>query len=293
MRNKEIRHLSSSDYISLYIEELAGQHQGGSIQAYDYQQLAKVMKTPTSVFILDYNYLLYIKEGSATMQIDNQARKAGKGSVVFMQAGQVTSLIEVSRNVQGVFVAFEQEVLNAVFTQSNLLALFALTPLLHLPAGTEDTVALLMQLVLKEQEAQAPNMFYACSLIQAVFQKLFEVAAAGRPVRKSYTITLKFKELVHRHFPDSRKVGFYAARLAITENYLNRCISEVLNCTAKTYITTTVISQARLLLQDADQSVADIAYTLNFEDASHFAKVFRKITGLSPVTYRKKYCNEV
>ncbi len=223
------------------------------------------------------------------MQIDNQEQQVGQGSVVFMQSGQITSLIAVSDPVAGVIVVFENEVLNEIFTQRNLLALFSLTPLIQLSKDKEQKLATLMQLLVAEMKITAPTHRYSVCLLQAIFQKLVETAAMEKTAYRNYAITVKFKELVHHNFIQSKKVSFYAGKLAITENYLNRCITEVLNTSAKNYILMTVVSQAKLLLLELDQSIAGIAYTLNFEDPSHFAKVFKKITGVSPGKYRKLY----
>jgi AraC family transcriptional activator of pobA len=288
MVQKGIEHLSSSDYIRLFLEKADSPNSPRKmIQSYDYRQLCKVMKTPTSVFIPGYNYLLYIEKGYVLKQIDNQVREINKGSIVFMQSGQITSLLKVSENIAGTIVIFENEVWNEIFTQQNLPALFFLTPLLQLPKDNEQKLATLMQLLLKEHEGVSPVSRYAVCLLQAIFQKLVEIAPTGKTSYRNYAVAVKFKELVHNNFIQSKKVSFYAGKLAITENYLNRCVTEVLNSSAKNYILITVASQAKLLLQDADQSISDIAYALNFEDPSHFAKLFRKITGISPGEYKR------
>ena len=44
---------------------------------------------------------------------------------------------------------------------------------------------------------------------------------------------------------------------------------------------------ASRLLKDTNTQIQEIAYKLGYNDASHFARVFRRIAGISPSEYRK------
>ena len=48
------------------------------------------------------------------------------------------------------------------------------------------------------------------------------------------------------------------------------------------------IREAQRLLRTTDNSVTDISIALNFHDVSHFTKTFRKLTGASPLAWRKE-----
>lgn len=54
------------------------------------------------------------------------------------------------------------------------------------------------------------------------------------------------------------------------------------------YIARKRISQAKLLLQSTQQSVADIGLQTGYPDPTYFAAVFRRYEGISPVEYRKR-----
>ncbi len=47
------------------------------------------------------------------------------------------------------------------------------------------------------------------------------------------------------------------------------------------------VREAQRLLRSTENSVTDISIALNFHDVSHFTKTFRKVAGISPLTYRK------
>ena len=47
------------------------------------------------------------------------------------------------------------------------------------------------------------------------------------------------------------------------------------------------IDHSRSLLRRKELRLVDIALMVGFEDQSYFTKVFKKITGLSPLQYRE------
>ena len=46
------------------------------------------------------------------------------------------------------------------------------------------------------------------------------------------------------------------------------------------------IDRAKELLDFTDKSIADIAESSGFQDQNYFARIFKKITGVSPTQYR-------
>ncbi|MBT6763846.1 MAG: helix-turn-helix domain-containing protein, partial [Prolixibacteraceae bacterium] len=49
-----------------------------------------------------------------------------------------------------------------------------------------------------------------------------------------------------------------------------------------------LILEAKRLLLFSDLSNKEVAYKLNYEDPSYFARIFRKKTGLTPSGFREK-----
>lgn len=53
------------------------------------------------------------------------------------------------------------------------------------------------------------------------------------------------------------------------------------------YINRKKIDRAELLLITGDQPIKEIAYDLGYNDHSYFIRLFKKITGITPMAYRK------
>jgi len=76
--------------------------------------------------------------------------------------------------------------------------------------------------------------------------------------------------------------------LNVHPSYLSREFSKYFDdLSFGDYIRKLRIEKARALLQDPKHSLADIAYLTGFSDQSHFARIFKKTTGQSPLSYRK------
>jgi AraC-like DNA-binding protein len=103
-----------------------------------------------------------------------------------------------------------------------------------------------------------------------------------------------FVELLERQFPITsprqtiplRTPAEYAERLAVHVNHLNKVLKETSGKTTSEFIGARVAHEAKLLLIQTDWTVAEIAYSLGFEQPSHFSKFFRKHVGVAAVDFR-------
>ncbi|HSC37155.1 MAG TPA: AraC family transcriptional regulator [Chitinophagaceae bacterium] len=107
-------------------------------------------------------------------------------------------------------------------------------------------------------------------------------------------ITSVFTELLERQFPIEspsqrfclRSASDFAERLSVHVNHLNRAIRKTTGKTTTAHIAERLASEARALLRHTDWNVAEIGYSLGFEEPAHFNNFFKKQTRLTPTAYR-------
>jgi AraC family transcriptional regulator, transcriptional activator of pobA len=92
--------------------------------------------------------------------------------------------------------------------------------------------------------------------------------------------------LVEEHFRRERNLSFYAGKLAMTPDRLNDHVKRAAGVTAGHLIRQRVLTEAKRQLVFTNQPIHEIAYSLTFADPSHFARFFRKQTGISPQAFR-------
>jgi AraC-like DNA-binding protein len=116
------------------------------------------------------------------------------------------------------------------------------------------------------------------------------------PVRNAATrIYHLFVDQLERQFPIERSseplklrtAQDFAADLSVHVNYLNRVVKQVTGKPTSGHIAARIIAEAKALLQHTDWSVADIAYALGFDYPAYFNNYFKRITGMTPNSFRK------
>ena len=101
-------------------------------------------------------------------------------------------------------------------------------------------------------------------------------------------IVRDYISLVFKHYDKERSVGWYASKLSITPTYLNVAVKDVRGVPASKIISDAVILYAKSKLKSSSDTVQQISDSLNFPNASFFAKFFKRETGLSPTEYRER-----
>lgn len=107
-------------------------------------------------------------------------------------------------------------------------------------------------------------------------------------------ITSVFTELLERQFPiespaqrfTMRSAKDFAEKLAVHVNHLNRAIRETTGKTTTTHISERVTGEAIALLRHTSWNIAEISYSLGFEEPSHFNNFFKKQTSRPPSAFR-------
>ncbi|MEM1259216.1 MAG: helix-turn-helix domain-containing protein, partial [Bacteroidota bacterium] len=96
----------------------------------------------------------------------------------------------------------------------------------------------------------------------------------------------EFQDLVASKFRDSRSAIFYASLLNMPYKQLNKLCRIFTNSTAKEYINSFIILEAKRILAATEIPVKEIAYECGFKESTNFIKFFKKLTGTSPGDFR-------
>ncbi|PTT04052.1 AraC family transcriptional regulator [Pedobacter sp. HMWF019] len=125
-------------------------------------------------------------------------------------------------------------------------------------------------------------------------QKLQPVSVVEGAHNASDRISSLFIELLERQFPiesqhqrlNLRTAKDYANRLAVHVNHLNKVLKEVTGNTTTQVIANRIVQEAKILLKQTNWNIAEISYTLGFDDIAHFSNFFKKQTSVAPVAFR-------
>jgi AraC-like DNA-binding protein len=182
------------------------------------------------------------------------------------------------RNVRGYMLMFDKIV-------AAQLGVDFLSPYVDVPAGDIPLLELVIENILRKKPDSdiEIDLLYFYSLIAD------KIKAGSFDPGGMNALFRGFKELI---FTDNLKIHSmdqYADLLHISLASLNDICQNVSGSSAKQFLLHFKIAEAKRLLIYSRLNVSDIAYRLGFEDASYFARIFKKKTTLTPSAFLEKY----
>jgi AraC family transcriptional regulator len=92
---------------------------------------------------------------------------------------------------------------------------------------------------------------------------------------------------IHIHLDQMLSLAELAAVVGMSPHYFATLFKQSTGLAPHQYITECRIQRAKQLLTQADLSILQVSFAVGFQSQSHFAKVFRKHTGVTPQGYRQ------
>ena len=92
-------------------------------------------------------------------------------------------------------------------------------------------------------------------------------------------------DYIKQHYHEKVSASAAAQSCGLTRFEFSRRFSATFGTTFRDYLMRVRIMEARRMLTEGSSSVTDVAYSVGFNDGSHFAHLFRRHTGLLPSDY--------
>jgi AraC family transcriptional regulator len=109
------------------------------------------------------------------------------------------------------------------------------------------------------------------------------------PDRKPPRWLREARELLNTQFAEKLSLEAIAQAVGVHPTHLAREFRRRYRCTVGQYIRDLRIEGARRELSTSDAPVAEIALAAGFSDQSHFTRVFKRHTGLTPTEFRRSF----
>lgn len=245
-----------------------------------------------------YYHLVYFTEGSGEHIIDFESFPVKKGMIYFMRPGQAHQW-KFEHKYDGYVINFSANYFDWLGINSNLLSKFSFFKTMNLKeqvftivSENEVEVIANFESILKEynQNDHFSNLKIALELF-SLFVQIDRLHQVPTSVTNEYQSLLihNFQDLIDKFFVEKKLPKEYAELLYITPNHLNALCKDVLGLSAGELIRNRIVLEAKRLLVNRNYTVSEIAFKLNFQDASYFVKFFKKYTQFTPEQFRKHY----
>lgn len=166
-----------------------------------------------------------------------------------------------------------------------------LVPVMNL----QDPLIQQMGLALKDELEMGgvDSRLYAESMATALSAHLLRRYSTCRHRIQNYTEGLSQSQLktvivyIHEHLDQDLSLTKLAELVQISPYYFARLFKQSTGLASHQYIIRCRIEKAKKLLSQTQLPLIEICYQVGFQNQSHFTRVFRRHTQLTPKTYRK------
>lgn len=94
---------------------------------------------------------------------------------------------------------------------------------------------------------------------------------------------------IHDHYTEPLTLQTLAKQAGFSSSQLERRFQKILGTTPIAYLLKVRVEAARMLLENTNRTIADIAVSTGFYDNSHLTRHFKRIRGCSPKAYLMRH----
>lgn len=162
---------------------------------------------------------------------------------------------------------------------------------IYTASGAVSSMNLILHLIEKFNGRQAA--VYCAKMMHIDLDRKFQsdfVIFEGQKDHSDDAIR-KMQVFIEKNIDDKISVEFLARKFAMPKRSLVRRFKKATHNLPLEYIQRTKIEAAKRKLESDRKSVNEVMYEVGYSDIKAFRNMFKKIAGLSPLEYRKKYCS--
>lgn len=238
--------------------------------------------------------ILIIKSGWATPIINMIERRFEQGDLVFLGSNGILQYKKASTDVRGIGLSISDELFSLAIG-NRIPAAFdghLRDFQMHLePAQVEylDQLHSILYQHLKQQNGSSQVTLHLLSALLWYVDNLWshhEQTYRENQTRQQRLFT-DFIQLVSEFAPAHHTIDYYASRLCITPRYMSTIIRQVSGKSAKQWIDDALVTRIKIELKHSDKTIAHIADDMNFPNPSFMIKFFKRMTGMTPASFRR------
>ncbi|SEA45500.1 helix-turn-helix domain-containing protein [Pedobacter hartonius] len=242
-----------------------------------------------------HNRILFVREGSGVLMIDNYAYNIS-GRQIFLMAKDQSFHIRKGASITGYELNFdeffwEKAPASASNCKSVLFDNAAVNQLLPLDRGDFKEIAPIFRALWREDRKpdyiNKPDALAAYLKIMMIKMANINAALKAGFDNYEYQQYRQFYDLIGKDFMVSREVDYYAAELNISSRKLTTLCKRYSGKGAKELINSKLMAEAKRYLQFSSNPVKDIAFRLRFSTPEQFSHFFKKNAAQSPQHYRR------
>jgi len=248
-----------------------------------------------------YFEVILLTQGNCYLEYNLQGIYQKSHQIRFSSPGALNLLKEKSDDIKGYYLSFSIDFFSLAANKDLIPELpFFFTdscPLIDLDEETLKHFSNVFEhLLVISDNTNSKNenrtiSTYLLALLLECKEKFKNVSFQNKKNTASNIITKNFFSMLNHNFSYNYLLKDYADKLNISSKHLTKSVKMTTGFPPSYFIKKNLVLEAKILLNETQDSVSEIAYHLGFEDVSYFIRFFKKNTQLTPVSYRKSQEN--
>ena len=237
----------------------------------------------------EYHEIIWLSHGTAVHFLDGERRELPTNTLVSIPKGSIHNLCP-SPDCRISRIRFRQEFLKSdvtlIFAKRNGSSVIQTTG--EQAAIIESYLVILSYEYAKNDPFSRNQLQYLLAAFILKIDELRQLLPVVTP--KSFTqyqfVWNRFNNFLEEKFKTEHRVSYYCSMIGLSRRklgeiaifYSGKYVCELIN--------ERLIIEARRMILSSDLSIKEIAYELGVDDQSYFSKVFKKLTGLTPIDFK-------
>ncbi|MFM7024034.1 MAG: AraC family transcriptional regulator [Flavobacteriales bacterium] len=239
--------------------------------------------------------LIFLEKGEGEITIDHRTIRADEPKIILIKPGQITSF-DIARRSNGYLLCFNEQFFSLRYNNNILLSFSFMKSGDVVLQKLNDDVLSKMKIIFQFMSAEYhSNNAHRSKVLRSYLNiVLFEIEMNEHKLPgkhsnvKLHDKILEFEKLVNELFKTSKSPAYYAEKLCVSENYLNKLCKQNRKKTAGEIIRERIVLEAYRLLHHTNHTILQISDDLGFDSASYFITFFKKYSGITPEQFRRK-----
>jgi YesN/AraC family two-component response regulator len=246
----------------------------------------------------DYE-IIFIAEGKVQLKVNDKLYFPDAHSMIFISNLESHELKVLEYPYKRYFIKIKPDFLQSIISEPLLLSIFQYRPEAFNHIVTlkpQEEKSILDTITRMHAEYNKKNPFweavvkiYIYMLLITVYRISEEHFPLSRLNSSMNNVIIEIQKYIEEHFTEDISLKEISKLFYTDMYYLCHLFKSATGYTFKSYLTLQRISKAKDLLFYTDDDVTQVGLNSGFNNVNHFIRTFRKIVGITPFQYRKKY----
>lgn len=125
------------------------------------------------------------------------------------------------------------------------------------------------------------NQWFAC-IVNDIYNRLNQ-----EKTTQNYKLKNAIK-YINKYYTEGISLRQVSDYCGVSESYLSRLFTEQMGESFINYVTRLRINLAKKMMEETNEPIGDIGKYVGYENQEHFSRMFKKVTGKSPSSYRNE-----